>query len=478
MSVDKSSPPGPGKGAEVEVYLEKLAFGGKALGRVDGLVVFVEHGIPGQKVRVRITRKKAQFAEGRVVSLVEQSPDYAVPRCRHFGFCGGCRWQDLRYEEQLQWKRRQVQECLQHLAGLRPEDIKPAAASPEQYYYRNKMEFTFAPRPWLTAAAMAAGCTTEGLGGALGLHVPGSFNRVFNLEECYLQSPRTAAMVTEVRDWVRSSGIPVYDTKGHAGFWRFLVLREGKRTGQWLVHLITTDQGDGEKVAALAAHLRERFGEITTLVHSVNARKAQVAQGGRSRTLWGPGYIEEELQGRRFRISAESFFQTNTGAAEALYGAVIRLGEFTGRETVWDLYCGAGSIALALADRVDRVVGFELVEAAVADAYVNSELNRVDNCRFLAGDLKDKIREALKSGDYPRPEVVVTDPPRAGMHPQVVQALLELAPQRIVAVSCNPATLARDLALLQEKYKIVTVEPFDLFPHTAHIECVVRLEKK
>jgi 23S rRNA (uracil1939-C5)-methyltransferase len=210
----------------------------------------------------------------------------------------------------------------------------------------------------------------------------------------------------------------------------------------------------------------------------VNARKAQVAQGGRSRTLWGPGYIEEELQGRRFRISAESFFQTHTGAAAALYGAVIRLGEFTGRETVWDLYCGAGSIALALADRVRRVVGFELVEAAVADAHINSELNRVDNCQFLAGDLKERLQEALKSGQYPQPDVVVTDPPRAGMHPQVIQALLELSPQKIIAVSCNPATLARDLALLQEKYEIITVEPFDLFPHTAHIECVVRLEKK
>jgi len=478
MPVDKSSPPGLVKGAEIDLYLEKLAFGGKALGRVDGFVVFVDQGIPGQKVRVRITRKKAQFAEGRVVSVVEQSPDYVVPRCRHFGFCGGCRWQDLVYQEQLQWKRRQVQECLQHLAGLRPEDIKPAAASPEQYFYRNKMEFTFAPWPWLRVEDMAAGHSPEALGSALGLHMPGSFNRVFNLSECFLQSPLTASLVAEVRQWVRNSGIPVYDTKGHTGFWRFLVLREGKRTGQWLLHLITTDQGDMQKVAALAAHLRERFRGITSLVHSVNGKKAQVAQGGRSRILWGPGYIEEELQGRRFRISAESFFQTNTAAAEALYGAVIRLGEFSGRATVWDLYCGAGSIALSLADRVDRVLGFELVETAVADAYVNKELNRVDNCQFLSGDLKDRIREALKSSQYPRPDVVVTDPPRAGMHPQVIQALLELAPPKIVAVSCNPATLARDIVLLQEKYEIVAVEPFDLFPHTAHIECVVRLEKK
>ncbi len=472
------SSPRDWQGAEIDLYLEKLAFGGKALGRVAGMVVFVDHGVPGQKVRVRITRKKAQFAEGRVVSVVEQSPAYVPPRCRHFGLCGGCRWQDVAYEEQLYWKRRQVEECLQHLAGLRPEDIKPTVASPEQFYYRNKMEFTFAPRPWLTAEEMAAGHNPEDLGAALGLHVPGSFNRVFNLTECYLQSPLTGSMVTEVRNWVKSSGIPAYDTKRHSGFWRFLILREGKRTGQLLMHLITTDQGDAKEVAGLAAHLRERFGEITTLVHSVNARKAQVAQGGRSQTLWGPGYIEEELQGRRFRISAESFFQTNTEAAEALYGAVIRLGEFKGRETVWDLYCGAGSIALALADRVRRVVGFELVEAAVADAYINSELNRVDNCQFLAGDLKERIREALKSGQYPKPDVVVTDPPRAGMHPQVIQALLELSPQKIIAVSCNPATLARDLALLQENYEILTVEPFDLFPHTAHIECVVRLEKK
>ncbi len=466
------------KGAEVDLFVEKLAFGGKALGRLGGLVVFVDHGIPGQRVRVRITRKKAQFAEGRVIDLVEQSPGYVEPRCRHFGLCGGCGWQDLAYGEQLRWKGLQVQECLRQMAGLRAEDVKPAVGSPEQFYYRNKMEFTFAPRPWLTETAMAAGQNPHELGAALGLHVPGSFDRVFDLQECYLQSPLTGVLMTEVRDWVRQSDWPAYDTRGHRGFWRFLVVREGKRTGQMLVQLITTDQGDLKVVDALGAHLRGRFPEITTLVHSVNAKKAQVAQGGGSRILWGPGCIEEEVLGRRFRISAESFFQTNTAAAEALYGAVIRLGEFTGQETVWDLYCGAGSIALSLADRVGRVVGFELVEAAVQDAYVNSRLNGVENCQFVAGDLKDCIREALKVRQQPRPEVVVTDPPRAGMHPQVIEALLELGPRRIVAVSCNPATLARDLALLQAGYDIVTVEPFDLFPHTGHIECVVRLEKR
>jgi 23S rRNA (uracil1939-C5)-methyltransferase len=478
MTTNKASPSGLGKGAEIELDIEKLAFGGKALGRVEGLVVFVDHAIPGQKVQVRITRKKAQFAEARVISVAEQSPAYVLPRCRHFGLCGGCQWQDLAYEEQLRWKRLHVQECLQHLAGLRPEEIQPAVASPEQFYYRNKMEFTFAPRPWLPAEDMAAGKNPGDIGSALGLHVPGSFNRVFDLEECYLQSPLTGAMVTAVRRWIRGSGLPAYDTREHSGFWRFLVLREGKHTDQMLVHLITTDQGDLGAVDSLASHLRIQFPTITTMVHSVNQKKAQVAQSEAERTLWGPGFIEEQLQGRRFRISTQSFFQTNTGATEALYGAVIKLAEITGQETVWDLYCGAGSIALSLAAQVRRVVGFELVEAAVQDAYANSGLNRVDNCQFLAGDLKDCIREALKSPHHPRPQVVITDPPRAGMHPQVIQALLELSPQRIIAVSCNPATLARDLALLQEHYAIVTVEPYDLFPHTAHIECVVRLDRK
>jgi 23S rRNA (uracil1939-C5)-methyltransferase len=466
------------KGTEVDLFIEKLAFGGKALGRVVGLVVFVDHGLPGQKVRVRITRKKSQFAEARVVELLEQSPAYVAPRCRHFGLCGGCQWQDLAYEEQLRWKQLQVQESLRQVAGLRPEDIKPTAASPEPFYYRNKMEFTFAPRPWVAAAEMIDGLPPAGLGATLGLHVPGSFNRVFDLTECHLQSPQTGSIVAAGREWVRESGLPAYDTRGHTGFWRFLVLREGKRTGQLLLHLITTDQGDLKLVEELGVHLREGFPEITTMVHSVNAKKAQVAQGGASRSLWGPGCIEEQVQGWRFRISAESFFQTNTGAAEALYGAIIRLAELSGRETVWDLYCGAGSIALSLADRVRRVVGFELVEAAIQDAYSNSRLNGVDNCQFLAGDLKDCIREAMQSGHHPRPEVVITDPPRAGMHPQVIQALLELYPQRIIAVSCNPATLSRDLALLQSDYDIVTVEPYDLFPHTAHIECVVRLERR
>jgi 23S rRNA (uracil1939-C5)-methyltransferase len=467
------------KGAEVDLEIDKLAFGGQAIARLGGMVVFVDHALPGQTVRVRITRKKSQFAEGRVIEVLTQSPAYVPPFCPHFGVCGGCQWQDLVYEEQLRWKGVQVQECLQHLAGLTSGVILPPVASPLEQYYRNKMEFTFAPRPWLPAAEFAAtGAPADGAC-ALGLHVRGFFDRVFDLKRCHLESPQAPVLVEIVREHCRASGLPAYTTRNHQGFWRFLVLREGKRTGQSLAHLITSGQGDRAAVVGLAAELQARFPSLTTMVHSVTDKKAQVAVGETSRTLWGPGHIEEELCGLRFRISPHSFFQTNTAAAEALYGAVHRLGDFRAEDTVWDLYCGAGSIALTLAGKVRRAVGFELVPEAIEDAYLNCRLNGVDNCQFLAGDLKERIKEALAAPQrYGRPEVVVTDPPRAGMHPDVVQALKELAPQRIVAVSCNPATLARDLALLQNDYEVAAIQPFDLFPHTAHIECVARLERR
>lgn len=474
----KTSAPPLIKGAEVDLDIDKLAFGGKALGRVDGFVVFVEHAVPGQRVRVQITRKKSQFAEGRVVQILAQSPAYTPPFCRHFGVCGGCQWQDLAYGEQMHWKGLQVQEALRQVKGLGPEKIGTPVASPQQIYYRNKMEFTFAPRPWLPAADRSAE-KTPGNSCALGLHVGASLEHIFDLEECFLQSPQAPLIVQEVRRWCRESRLPAYDPRTRRGCWRFLVLREGKGTGQMLAHLLTTGQGEGEAVEALGVHLRARFPALTTMVHSRSRKKAQVASGEASHILWGPGYIEERLGDLRLRISPQAFLQTNTEAAAGLYGAINRLGGFTGKETVWDLYCGAGSIALAVAAQVRRVVGFELVPEAVNDAYTNSRLNGLDNCRFLAGDLKELIREALRSPrHYPRPEMVITDPPRSGLHPQVVQALKELAPRRLLYVSCNPATLARDLALLQDQYEILTVQPFDFFPHTAHIECLACLERR
>jgi len=470
------------KGAELPVLVEKLAFGGKAVAHVDGFVIFIDHALPGQLVKVRITRKKRQYAEARVIETIGQSPIYAEPFCPHFGVCGGCRWQDLPYGEQLVWKRLHVRECLTHLArvGREPLEVGETVAAPQTTYYRNKMEYSFSNRRWLLPEEIAAKEAEYRKDFALGLHVRASFDKVFNLEQCLLQSPQSVEIVREVRNWCSETGLTPYNTRDHQGFLRFLVIREGKRTNQTLVHLLTAAHREQEKrIDDLFHHLASCFPGITTMVHSVSQKKAQVAVGDWSRILTGPGFIEERMGDLRFQISAHSFFQTNPLAAEKLYEAVERLGSFTGRETVWDLYCGTGSIALFIASKVHRVVGFEVVQEAVEDAYVNCRLNNVDNCSFRVGDLKDVIREVLGSSQYGGiPDVVITDPPRAGMHPKVIRALQEVAPQRIIAVSCNPSTLARDIGLLLDQYVIKDVQPFDLFPHTPHIECVVNLEKK
>lgn len=468
------------KGNEIELKVEKLAFGGRAVARVDGFVIFMDHALPGQIVRARITRKKRQYADAQVLEVIEQSPRFIEPFCPHFGTCGGCQWQDLPYQDQLHWKRTHVLESLQHLAGIRETLVPPTIPSPRQQFYRNKMEFTFSNRRWLSAEEIAAKDVQFGPTCALGLHVRGFFDKVFNLEHCFLESPRTPELVKTVRAWAADSGLQPYSTRDHQGFWRFLVMREGKRTGQSLVHLLTAPHPTGTEVVDKLAHdLLSRFPELTTFVHSITGSKAQVAFGQSSRVVFGPGTIEEELGGLRFRISAHSFFQTNTDAAEKLYETVRQFGEFTGKETVWDLYCGTGSIALFVASRVRRVLGFEVIQDAVDDALINCDLNGITNCRFIAGDLKDAIRQEQRTArPEDLPDVIITDPPRAGMHPKVVQALIDLAPSRIVAVSCNPATLARDLALLSDQYEVERVQPFDLFPHTSHIECVVGLKRR
>ncbi len=468
------------KGAEIELLVEKLAFGGKALARRDGLVVFMDHALPEERVRVRITKKRRQFAEGYVQERLSPSPHYVEPVCPHFGVCGGCSWQDLQYEEQLRWKRLHVMESLEHLAGVSEATVQPAVPSPDVIWYRNKMEFTFSNRSWIERLDPDAAKLPRSEPLALGLHARRSFDAALNIDRCFLASPQAVEVLKEVREWCRETSLPAYNTRDHQGFWRFLVIREGKRTNQFLVHLLTSSQGDNGTVAErLANHLRARFPYLTTFVHSITDSKAQVAAGGHSRCLIGPGTIEDRIGHLQFRISPHSFFQTNTLAAEQLYEAILQLGQFTGKEAVWDLYCGTGSIALFIAGHVRHVLGFEVSEEAIEDARENCTLNGVDNCSFVSGDLKDVIRRVRESApDHGSPDVVITDPPRAGMHPHVLNALIEIAPPSIIAVSCNPATLARDLVVLLEHYHLESVQPFDLFPHTPHIECLVKLKKK
>ncbi len=385
------------KGTELDLFVEKLAFGGKGVARLDGFVVFFDRAVPGQTVRARIVKKKRNYAEARVIDVISQSPHYTPPACAHFGTCGGCTWQDIAYDVQIYWKRRHVIECLDHIAGVGEAGVEPIVASPQQYYYRNKMEFTFSDRRWLLPEEMERGGQTPEDLFALGLHVRGFFDKVFNIEDCRLQSPLCVAIVKEVRDWAKKSALPAYSIRTHDGFWRFLVIREGKKTGQTLVHLITSTDPRAEDVAgALSGHLVSMFPEITTFIHSLSDKKSQVAAGDSSRVLFGTGCIEEKLANLRFRISAHSFFQTNSLGAEKLYDKVLELGGFDGSENVWDLYCGTGTIAIYLASRVKQVVGIELVEEAVRDAAENCRINDIRNCSFLSGDLKDVIKKARR----------------------------------------------------------------------------------
>ncbi|MCE5335821.1 MAG: 23S rRNA (uracil(1939)-C(5))-methyltransferase RlmD [Desulfobacteraceae bacterium] len=465
------------KGQETELYVDKLAFGGMAVARVDGFVFFLDRAVPGQIVRARITKKKKNYAEARVLEVVSESPHQVKAPCPHFGICGGCHWQDISYPVQLHWKKSHVLESLGHIAGIGEAEVLPIIASPEPFRYRNKMEFTFSARRWLSPEEFSREepPPAESLF-ALGLHVRGLFDKVFTIDSCCLQSETANAILRDVRDWARNSGLPAYTIRSHEGFWRFLVIREARRTGEMLVHLITSGTPKADSaVEDLGARLGSLYPQITTLVHSISDKKSQVAAGDSSRVLFGTGRIEERLGDLRFRISSHSFFQTNSLGAEMLYDTVAELGEFDGSEKVWDLYCGTGSIGIYIASRVKEVFGIELIEDAVEDARENCRINSIRNCSFLAGDLKDVIREASQEG---RPDVVITDPPRAGMHPKVVKTLLEVAPRKIIAVSCNPASLARDAALLTEAYEIGAVQPFDLFPHTPHLECVVRFDRK
>jgi 23S rRNA (uracil1939-C5)-methyltransferase len=397
------------------------------------------------------------------------------PRCPDFGRCGGCAIQHLDYASQLRSKRAQVEDCLARLGGIVVR-VPEVIASPSPFEYRNKMEYSFGTR-WLTEAEMEnAEESPDRLG--LGLHLRGRFDRVLEIRRCHLMGPAGSTILGIVRETARRSGLPAYSTRTHTGFWRFLVVREGMHTGERMVLLITHEDPPGSTarraVLEVAARLRTLGPPVTSLLHGVTTSRAQVAVPQRVRVLAGEPLIREKLLGLTFEIGPSSFFQTNTGGAERLFREVLERGGFRPDETAWDLYCGAGGLTLPLATRVKRVVGAEVVEEAVAAARGNARANGIDNVEFVAGD----IRELLRHGRLPGapPAVVVVDPPRAGLHADVVASLVEAGPPRLVYVSCNPATLARDLARFGEGgYRTEVVQPVDLFPHTPHVECVTVL---
>ena len=469
------------RGAVVRLRIESLAFGARGVAHVGRYAVFVDGGLPGQEVAARVVKRRNDFAEAAVEEVLAPGEGDVAPRCRHFGVCGGCSLQHYDYALQLEAKRRQVVELLRRVGGLGEIDVAPAAASPEVYGYRNKMEFSFARDGWKVMrpaprADDAAGAATA----VLGLHPRGRFDRSLEIDECHLGSERMIAALRVVRRLAAESGLPAFSTRTQEGFWRFLVLREGKRTGDLLVNLVTNRYALGSReeraVRDTAAEVAREVPGVTGVVSNQTARLAAVAYGEEERMVIGRPTIREALGGLTFEISANSFFQTNTLQAERLFERLIERAGLTGGETVYDLYCGAGSISLLAARRAASVIGIEGNDAAIGDAERNAALNGVTNCRFLVGDLKDALR--IHGAGLPPPDVVILDPPRAGAHPRALADLARLAPPLILYVSCNPATLARDLAALATAgYRAETAEPFDMFPHTPHVEVMVGLRR-
>ena len=448
----------PRRGDTLELVVDDLAFGGEAVGRVDGYVMFVRGGVPGDRLRVTVTEARGRFGRGVIQEVVQASPDRVEPPCPYFGRCGGCRLQQIAYPAQLAFKERQVRECLTRLGGLPPFELRPIVAAPEVFGYRNKMEFTVA-----------------GPGPAIGLHAAERYDVVLDIERCLLQSDTMNTLLDELRRQVRARALSVWEQQTERGLLRFLTLREGRRTGQAMVNVVASAP-DVATLMPVAEALRARVPQTASVLLNVNAKKASVAVGSEEHLLLGRDQITETLSGVDFAVSANSFFQTNTVQAERLFALVAEACALDGSETLMDLYSGTGAISLLLARRARHVYGIELADAAVADAIRNARANGIDNCTFLAGEVRHVLPTLMRDGV--RASVVVADPPRAGFHPKALHALATLAPARIVYVSCNPSTLARDVGeLVRQGYRLEWVQPVDMFPQTPHIEAVARLSR-
>jgi 23S rRNA (uracil1939-C5)-methyltransferase len=476
------------RGAEVVLRAESAAFEGGCVARHEGMAVFVSGCVPGDLVRAMVMKGKKKYAEARTVEVLERSADRVVPVCRYFGTCGGCKWQNLRYDEQLRWKRQHVVDAFERIGGLEGVEVRASVGCREEYFYRNKMEFSFSSQRWLTEEEIGS-AEEFSRDFALGLHVPGRYDKVLDIDRCWLQSDTSVRIVNSTREFVRRLGIPPYNTHQHDGVLRNLVIRQSRATSEIMVILVTAGEEE-EWIGSYADHLRAAVPEVTTLVQGINRKKAQIAFSEETRTLYGPGTITEEVAGNRFTISPFSFFQTNSLQAERLYTEALEAAAITSDEIVWDLYCGAGTITLAAARGARSAIGIELNEGAILDARANAIRNGIENARFVVGDLKDTLnrdragqripedqRSETEHPILPQPDVVIVDPPRAGMHEDVVRRLLELAPRRIIYVSCNPTTQARDCKILSEAYRIEYVQPVDMFPQTYHVETVAKLEK-
>ena len=452
-----------------------LAAEGKAMGRWNDVVVFVPLTVPGDVVDVQIRSKRRRFMEGFVVRYVKKSPLRAEAFCEHFGVCGGCKWQNLPYGEQLRFKTDQVRDQLTRIGKIELPEIAPCLGSAETQFYRNKLEFTFADRRWLTREEIES-AGDIGDAPAVGFHIPGMFDKVLDIRKCWLQPDPSNGIRMEAKRFCVENGYTFHNARSHEGLMRNMIVRTAS-TGEVMV-IVVFNSDDRPRITALMDHLAAKFPEITSLFYIVNT-KFNDSVGDLDPVCYrGKDHIIEEMEGLQFKVGPKSFYQTNSRQAYRLYSVVRDFAALRGDELVYDLYTGTGTIACFLARSARKVVGIEYVPEAIGDAKVNAAVNGLtDKTLFFAGDMKDVLTDEFV-GAHGRPEVMVVDPPRAGMHPDVVEVIKRAAPARLVYVSCNPATQARDLALLDSHYRVERVQPVDMFPHTAHVENVVLLSRR
>ncbi len=470
--------PKPERGAILELRTASLAFEGKAVARrEDGYVVFVEGALADETVKAEVYKAKGQFAEARLVEILNPSPARRTPICPYFGTCGGCAILHMDYMAQLQAKTQQVKDIFERIGKLENPPVLPAIGDPSrENYYRNKMEFSFSEQRWLTDEEIAEGDVQDRF--ALGLHIRGRYDRVLDTEVCYIADKLVTKALNITREFARTHNLRVYDPdKVPDGLLRFLVVRNSFHKKEMMINFVTS-RYDEEIMQAYAELLKNELPEVTTLVNNINGRRAQVAAGDKEVVIFGPGYITDSIGAPTYQISANSFFQTNTPQAEKLYSIAEEYAELKPDDILWDLYCGAGTISLFVAPKVRSVLGVEIVEPAVKDARANAERNGITNTSYISGDLRTVLLSPEIISDHHKPTVMIIDPPRSGMHADVVKEVIELAPERISYISCNPSTQARDIQLMSEYYEVEALQPVDMFPQTWHIECVAKLRRK
>lgn len=455
----------------LEVVIISTGFNGISIARNEGIVIFVDGGIAGDKVLVEVYKVKKQHCEARIIEIKSYSDKRVKPQCQHFGVCGGCKWQHLQYESQLSEKQQQVIDAIERVGGFKNILVEPILPSSELYFYRNKLEFSFGTSRWKTNEELLANPIDE-KEFILGFHAPQRWDKLVHIEECHLQSKQSNEILSFVRNFANQNNLTAYDSKTREGYLRNLVIREGKFTNETLVNLVTSNSNP-ELMKTLTNELLKSFPNITTVLNNINSRLSQVAIGEVEIIYHGDGFIHEKIDEQIYQISANSFFQTNSFQTVKLYNIVRMYAEIKESDIVYDLYCGTGTIALSIAPFVKKVIGVELEKSSITNANKNAELNNIQNCEFIQGDLKDQLKEIIISNP---PDVIIVDPPRSGLHPKIIKELNNLAIKKIIYVSCNPQTLARDLRLLAEGgYVIEKIQPVDMFPHTFHIETVVKL---